>query len=122
MYEPEQYERLIEKISRRPMSPAVGHPLFAVLFGAAMLAKDVLGAEYAGLALLLLLFLYPYYLVQLLMSSRMRRHQAYMHTFGVKPSYVPENIRLWAAVYIGCFFASAVVIIGAEKLLASWLA
>ncbi|MEO8023534.1 hypothetical protein [Polaromonas sp.] len=122
MYEPTQYERLIEKTSRGPLPPKVGHPLFAALLAIALLAKSVLGAEYAGLALLLLLFLYPYYLVQLLMRARMQKHLAFAQKVGVWPSYVPSNMRSWAAVYIGGFFATGVVVLGADKLLVAWVA
>lgn len=122
MYEPTQYELLIEKTSRGPLPPKVGHPLFAALLAVALLAKSVLGAEYAGLALLLLLFVYPYYLVQLLMRSRMKKHLAFAREVGVWPSYVPSNMRGWAAVYVGGFFATAAVVVGADKLLVAWAA
>lgn len=122
MYEPIKYERLIEKTSRRPLPPNVGHPLFAALLATALVAKTVLGAEYADFALLLLLFVYPYYLVQLLVRSRMRRHLAIARKVGTWPSYVPSNMRGWAAVYGGGFFATAAIVIGVDKLLAVWVA
>jgi hypothetical protein len=122
MYEPIQYERLIEKTSRGPLPQRVGHPLFAALLAIALLAKNVLGAEYAGLALLLLLFVYPYYLVQLLMRSRMQKHLAFARKAGVRPSYVSSDMRGWAAVYIGGFFVTSAVVIGAEKLLVACVA
>ena len=122
MYEPVQYERLIERISRGPLPPRMGHPIFAALLAVALFAKTVLGAEYAGLALLLLLFVYPYYLVQLLMRLRMQKHLAFARRVGSSPSYVPSSMRGWAAVYIGCFLAISAVVIGTDKLLVAWLA
>ena len=121
MNKPTQYERLIENISRRPLAPKLGHPLFAALFALALTAKSVLGAEYAGLPLLLLLLVYPYYLVQLLMRLRMQKHLALANNTRVRPSYVPYSIRGWAAVYIAGFFATAALVIGADKFFASWM-
>ena len=122
MYEHEEYERLIERISRRPVEPVIGHTAFVALLAIALFARTVLSVEYVGLAVLLLLFLYPYYLVQLLMRSRMRRHQARLRAYGAKPIYVPSSPRGWAAVYIGFFLAVSVVVIAVEKVLSQWMA
>lgn len=112
----EPYERVIETITRRPMRPVIGHPIFAALFAAAWCARTLLGFEYAGLVVLLLFFLYPYYCVQLLMQWRMRRHQVWARRVGVCPTYVPSSYRIWAGVYIGFFFAVAGGVMWFEKL------
>ncbi len=118
----ERYEISIEKISRQPLKPVLGHGLFAGLIVLSLIAKNVLRFEWVGLPLLLLLFLYPYYWVQLVMQWRMRKHLAEARRLHKEPDYVPTSPRGWAAVYIGAWFALAATVVGAEKLLSRALA
>lgn len=99
------------------MKPAFGHPVFAGLIAVTWFARSLLGFEYAGLVLLLLCLVYPYYCVQLLMLWRMRRHQVWATRMGVNPTYIPSWPRGWAAAYIGFFFAIAGGVMGLESLL-----
>lgn len=112
----ERYEELIQRISRRPLRPVVGHSLFSGLMAFALIAKNVLNLEWMGLPLLLLLFLYPYYWVQLAMQWRMRKHLTQARRSHNDPEYVPSSPRGWAAVYGGAWAALAAIVIGAEKL------
>ena len=113
----DQYEQVIERVTRRPMTPVVGHPIFVGLLAVSWFVTRVLGFEYAGLVLLLLVILYPYYCVQLLMQWRMRRHQVWAQRVGVNPTYVPSSPRAWAAIYVWFFFAVTGGLVGFEKLL-----
>lgn len=115
-YDQDEYETLIGDISRHPVKAAVELPIFGVLFGLAILAKNVFGQSFAGVALIALLLISPYYVVQLVMEWRMREHQRSALGQGVKPSYVPSDARGWAALYIGVFFATSAVIVGLDRL------
>lgn len=115
-YDDDEYAELIGKVSRHPLSPRVGLPIFSALFLTALLAKNIFEMQYAGLLLILLLLVFPYYLVQLLMQWSMRRHRQLLLGSGRRPSYVPSNARSWAAVYIGAFFLSTYVVIVLDKL------
>lgn len=117
--EHDQYDQLIEKVTRRPMRQTIGHPIFVALIAFTLFAKHYLHHEYAGIPLLILLFLYPYYLVQLLMQRRMRTHGAFARRAGVTPRYIPSSPRWWSATYIGFFFAIAAIVVGVEMLLAT---
>jgi hypothetical protein len=115
-YDHEDYIQLTAKVSRHPLSPIVGHGVFIGLIALGMFAKSVMKFEYAGIPLLILLMLYPYYCVQLLMQWRMRKHQIEARIRGMNPTYIPSSPRGWAAVYIGAFFAIAGVVLALEKL------
>lgn len=115
-YEHDEYEALIERVSRRPLQPAVGLPLFGALFAMTLLAKKFLGPSFAGLTLIALLLLFPCYVVQLLMLWRMREHQKLALRNGTQPSYVPWNARGWAAVYFWTFLAAAYAVLALDRI------
>ena len=100
----DESSHFIESTARSALRPTVGLPLFAALFVCALAAKNALGADEAGLVLVLLLFVFPYYLMQLLMRWRLRQH-AKRH--GPNVRYVPSASRVWASVYLGCWFLTA---------------
>ena len=110
------YFEQIDIITRRPIRPRIGIPLFFFLFAIALFAKRFFDAEYVGLVLLLLLFVFPYYVLQLLMKWRMERHFEQTRKLGIPPTYVPTN-RVWVSVYIFGFFIVAQLFMGIEKLL-----
>lgn len=115
-YEHDEYETLIAVTARHPVRPEIGLPLFCGLFAITLLAKNVLGMSSAGAVLVLLLFVFPCYVVQLLVRWRMRDHQKAAMRSGVKPNYVPSNPRGWAAVYIGTFMAAACIVVALDKM------
>jgi hypothetical protein len=116
MYEHWQYELLIKKTSRSPLNPKYGHPLYWGLLVGSVVARTCFGMENAGLVALAVLFIYPYYLVQLLMRSKMQEHQMQAKARGVLPTYVPSDARGWAAVYIGGFLSFGSVMMGLDWL------
>jgi hypothetical protein len=115
-YDHEDYIHLTATVSRHPMRPIVGHSVFIGLIALFLFAKNFMKFEYAGIPLLLLLLLYPYYCVQLVMQWRMRQHQIDARRSGVNPSYAPSSPRGWATVYIGAFFTIAGVLIALDNL------
>lgn len=102
---------------KAPNEAEIGHPIFAALIAAAWCARNLFGFEFAGLVLLLVFFVYPYYCVQLLMQWRMRRHQVWARRMGVSPTYAPSWPRGWAATYVGFFLMIAGSVVGIERLL-----
>ena len=115
-YEHDDYAKLIEEFTRDPMAPSTGLPLFGGLFAAALVAKAFLGPTFSGLALFLLLLVFPWYAVRLLMRWRMRRHLDFALQYEVKPSYVPSSWRAWVGVYMAVFLVSAYVVMWIDGL------
>ena len=105
-YDAEEYTALIQEISRQPVDPAIGLPVFGALFGFSILAMGLFDWALAVLVLFPLLFLFPYYVVQLMMQWRMRNHLKSTLAQRVRPTYIPSDSRGWASVYIGVWFAT----------------
>ena len=113
----EAYSAMIKKVSRQPMRPVAGFSLFFFLLAISFYSKRVLGVEYAGLVFILLLLVFPYYVVQLTMKWRMEQHLLHVQRLDTKPSYVPSNPNRWASIYIAVFFITGYLFFAIDKLL-----
>jgi uncharacterized membrane protein YfcA len=116
-YTYEDYEKLILEISRNPVRPELGIPIFFAGLTLSFLAMTFLDSNFARLFLFLFLFTFPYYAFQLIIQQLMQRHLSEARRVGYQPFYTVTNIRFGAAVYIGFFFIATGWLMLLDKLI-----
>ena len=102
-----------ESTARAAIRPAIGLPLFAALFAAAFVAKRTFDADWGCLLLVALLFVFPYYLMQLSIRLHLRQLR---RRHGPHFRYVPGNLRIGAGLYVGFWILTTWICMSIDRL------